>query len=168
MRTFIDAARALYTTLVNMFRRPVTVEFPKVVRERPDRFRQSFALLHDEAGEEKCIGCLACQRICPSSVIKITQGPKRESKLTGKKKGTAADFVLDLGACIFCELCVQVCPEDAIKSLKTAETPTYTREELVLSMQKLYANESGKQSWGSGSRLMGMQEVPKEKKAVAS
>ena len=36
MRTLIDAARALYTTLVNMFRPPVTVEFPKVVRERPE------------------------------------------------------------------------------------------------------------------------------------
>ena len=114
MGHFIDAAKALRTTLKNALRRPTTVEFPKDVRPRLERFRASFALLHDEHGEELCIGCLQCERICPSQVITIKQGPKRESKVTGKKRGVAEDFVLDLSACIFCELCVQVCPTDAI------------------------------------------------------
>lgn len=167
MGHFIDAAKALRTTLKNALRRPTTVEFPKDVRPRLERFRASFALLHDEHGEELCIGCLQCERICPSQVITIKQGPKRESKVTGKKRGVAEDFVLDLSACIFCELCVQVCPTDAIVMTHSPEKPTTSREDLVLTMAKLYANETEKtRSWGTGTRLMEMQEDPaKEKKA---
>jgi len=165
MNAFTSTLRALWTSLLNLVRKPVTVQFPDEIRERPARYRTSFALLHDENGEELCIGCLACERICPSQVIRIVQGPKRESKTTGKKRGVAQDFTLDLTACMFCELCVQVCPEDAIIMAKEPEAPSFAREDLVLTMAKLYANEKSKAaSWGTGTKLMGMQEVPKEKK----
>jgi NADH-quinone oxidoreductase subunit I len=169
MRHLIDALRALWVTMVNLFRRPVTVQFPAQIRERPERFRASFALLHDEHGEELCIGCLQCERICPSQVIKIVQAPKRESITTGKKRGFASEFTLDMSACIFCELCVQVCPEDAIIMTGTAEAPGYSRGDLVLDMERLYANEKLRPaSWGNGSRLMAMQQPPAvEKKAAA-
>jgi NADH-quinone oxidoreductase subunit I len=167
MRGLIDSFRALWTTLCNVFRRPITVEFPKQIRARPERFRTSFALLHDASGEELCIGCLQCERICPSHVITIKQAPKRESKTTGKKRGFAEDFLLDLSACIFCELCVQVCPEDAIVMTKTAEEPGFSREDLILTMARLYANETARvASWGIGSRLMAMQEPPAKDKPV--
>jgi len=167
MRHLVDAVRALWTTLTNVFRRPVTIEFPTQIRVRPERFRTSFALLHDEQGDELCIGCLQCERICPSQVIRVKQAPKRESKITGKKRGWADDFVLDLSACIFCELCVQVCPVDAIVMTKTPERPAFTREDLVLTMDKLYANEKLKPaSWANATRLMAMQEVPGKEKKV--
>jgi len=167
MRYFWSSLRALWVTLRNGLRKPVTVAFPEVVRPHPERYRTSFALLHDEHGEELCIGCLQCERICPSQVIAIKQAPKRESKVTGKKRGFAEDFVLDTTACIFCELCVQVCPEDAIAMIKISEEPAYRREDLVLTMERLYANEAKPHAWALGSRLMGMQEVPKEKKVAA-
>jgi NADH-quinone oxidoreductase subunit I len=165
MRHLRDALRALATTLRNVFRPAVTVRFPAEIRQRPARYRTSFALLHDEHGEELCIGCLQCERICPSQVIAITQAPKRESKVTGKKRGYAEDFVLDTSACIFCELCVQVCPTDAIVMTREPDAPTFAREDLVLTMERLYANEKAKPpSWANGTRLMGMQEAPKEEK----
>jgi NADH-quinone oxidoreductase subunit I len=167
MRYLVTTLRALWATLVNFFRKPVTVEFPAVIRPRPERYRTSFALLHDEHGEELCIGCLACERICPSSVIAIKQAPKRESKVTGKKRGFAEDFVLDAGACIFCELCVQVCPEDAIVMLHAADAPVFAREDLVLTMTRLYENESRPHAWGLASRLLAMQEPPKKEKPPA-
>ena len=92
---FSSAARALATSLGNLFRRPVTVEFPKVIRPRAERYRSSFALLHEEDGDEACIGCLQCERICPSQVIAIKAGGKRESPISGKKRGYADDFVHD-------------------------------------------------------------------------
>ncbi len=165
MRHLIDASRALFTTMRQVLRTPVTVQFPTEIRKRPERYRTSFALLHDEHGEELCIGCLQCERICPSTVITVTQGPKSESKVTGKKRGWASDFVLDTTACISCELCVQVCPTDALIMTQVADIPAYSREELVLTMDKLYAHEKDKPaSWGTGTRLMGMQEAPKEEK----
>jgi NADH-quinone oxidoreductase subunit I len=163
---FASAARALATSLNNMFRKPVTVQFPKVIRPRAERYRASFALLHDEDGDEACIGCLQCERICPSQVISIKVGGKRESPVTGKKRGYADDFVLDLNACIYCELCVQVCPTDAIVMTREPELPAYGREDLVLTMAKLYANEKAKnRAWGDATRLNAMQTPPKPPKA---
>ena len=159
---FTSAARALATSFTNVFRKPVTVEFPKVIRPRAERYRASFALLHEEDGDEACIGCLQCERICPSQVIAIKAGGKRESPITGKKRGYADDFVLDLNACIYCELCVQVCPTDAIVMTREPELPAYGREDLVLTMAKLYANEKSKpRAWGDATRLNGMQVPPK-------
>jgi NADH-quinone oxidoreductase subunit I len=169
MGHFLDALRALRTTLATVTRKPTTVEYPEQERPRLERYRTtSFALLHDEHGEEACIGCLQCERICPSQVITIKQGPKRESAATGKKRGWIEDFTLDTSACIFCELCVQVCPTDAIAMANVSAAPTRSREELVLTMQRLYENEkSVKLAWGIGSKLMAMQEDPAKEKKVA-
>jgi formate hydrogenlyase subunit 6/NADH:ubiquinone oxidoreductase subunit I len=164
MGFFLDSMRALGTTLRNFLRPPVTVDYPTVIRPRPERHRVSFALLIDETGDEACIGCLACERICPSQVIAIKQAPKRESKVTGKKRGYAEDFTLDLEACIFCELCVQVCPTDAIIMCRAPEEPGFCREDLVLTMDKLYANQKSKPaSWGTGGKLMEMQDPARGK-----
>jgi NADH-quinone oxidoreductase subunit I len=155
---------AMWVTLKNLFRRPTTVEFPEVRRVRAERFRANFALLKDETGDEACIGCLACERICPSGVIHIKTGPKRESPVTGKKRGYADDLTIDTGACLGCELCVQVCPTDALVMLKVPERAAYHREELVLSMAKLYEHGLDAHGWASGSKLMAMQEPPKAPK----
>lgn len=159
---FVATLRAAWATIVNVARAPTTEQFPFEVRPRPERYKASFALVHDEHGEEACIGCLACERICPSRIIKLQPSPKRESPVTGKKRGYCDDFVLDLNACIYCELCVQVCPTDAIVMVREKEVPGYSREDLVLTMDKLYANEHLKTpTWANATKLLGMQEPPK-------
>lgn len=158
MRYLSGSWRALRVTLTNLFRPRVT-ESIRPWQARADRYRASFALVHDEHGEEACIGCQLCEKICPSTVITVTVGPKIESAGTGKKRGTASDFTLDLQACIYCELCVQVCPTDAILMRKVQEEPGTSREDLVLTMDKLYANEHAKPAtWGTGNKLRDMQE----------
>lgn len=173
MSLWTDTWRALWTTIRTLARPPVTVEFPEVVRPRPERYRTSFALLRDEQGDELCIGCMQCERICPSTIITVKPGGKRESKITGKKRGYADDLTLDKNACLVCELCVQVCPTDALVMLRTPHAPVFQREDLFLTMEKLYRNgEQNLASWGTGSRLMKMQEpappnVSKKKPASA-
>jgi NADH-quinone oxidoreductase subunit I len=162
MGHLLDALKAMFTPLRSFSRPTVTVEFPDVVRPRAERYRASFALLHEADGDEACIGCLQCERICPSKVIGIKGPTKRDSPVSGKKRSYADDFTLDLSACIFCELCVQVCPTDAIVMTREPEAPALSREALVLTMDRLYANEKLKhRSWGDGTRLMGMQTLPK-------
>jgi NADH-quinone oxidoreductase subunit I len=158
MGYFTDAVRALSTTIKNVARPPTTVHYPAEKRERAERYRNSFALLHEESGDEACVGCLQCEKICPSNVISI-EAEKKESPFTGKRRGYAKDFTLDLNACIFCELCVQVCPTDAIVMLRVPEQPGYSREDLVLTMDRLYTNETDKpKTWGTASKLMEMQD----------
>jgi NADH-quinone oxidoreductase subunit I len=163
-----DTVRALRTTLRNAFRPPTTVEFPAVVRPRAERYRASFALPDDEHGEVACIACLACERICPSQVIKMKSGGKRESPVTGKKRAYVDEFVLDLSACIQCELCIQVCNSDAITMTREPEVPSFRREDLVLDLAKLRANAHEKTAaWGRGTVLQEMQEPPKVEKPPA-
>ncbi len=80
---------------------------------------------------------------------------KNESPVTGKRRSYAKDLVLDLNACIFCELCVQVCPTDAIVMMRLPEEPGYSREELFLSMDRLYENEAQAPGWGTGHEADG-------------
>jgi NADH-quinone oxidoreductase subunit I len=163
------ALKAMTTTLVTAFRRPTTVEFPMVIRPRAERFRASFALPDDEHGELACIGCMACERICPSQVIAMKATGKKESPVTGKKRQYVDSFVLDLSACIGCELCVQVCNSDAIRMTREPEIPAYSREELVLDLERLRANARSKtMSWGKGSELQERQEPPKAEKKPAA
>lgn len=168
MRAWLDTIRAFNITFRNIGRKRVTEPLPwKAKRQHPERYRATFALVHDEHGEPACIACGACEAICPSKVITVTSGEKRVSPVTGKKRAYIENFVLEQNACMFCELCVQVCPTDAIRMLKTYHTPGYSREDQVLTMEKLYKNaELDEFSWGRGSRLREMQDpnrkTPKE------
>src|SRR5262245_65808692 len=76
-------------TLVNLFRKPVTVHYPDTSRAYPDRFRGVLALTYDkETGEENCIGCRLCEYICPPQVIKVEM-------LKAEKRNYAKTFTLE-------------------------------------------------------------------------
>lgn len=169
MRYFIDAFKALRTTLRTAFRPTTTVEFPAVVRPRAARYRASFALVDDEHGEVACVACQSCEKICPSQVIKVKSAGKRESAVSGKKRAWPETFVLDLSACIQCELCIQVCNTDAIIMVREPEQPVYLREDLVLSYDRLRENAKLRTaSWGRGTDLLAAQDPkPKDEKKPA-
>jgi NADH-quinone oxidoreductase subunit I len=148
--------RAMRVTLVNLFRKPVTVHYPDVTREYPDRFRGVLALTYDkETGEENCIGCRLCEYICPPQVIKVEM-------LKAEKRNFAKVFTLELYACEFCELCVQVCPTDAIIMMKSFDLATSDRRELLLDKDRLHTiGLQFEPSWATGNALRDMQTPPK-------
>src|SRR5215210_1760378 len=143
-------------TLVNMFRKPVTVHYPTVARPVTDRFRGLLALTYDkETGEENCIGCRLCEFVCPPAVIKVEM-------LKAEKRNFAKTLTLELYACEFCELCVQVCPTDAIIMMKSFDLATSDRRELLLDKDRLHAiGLQHEPSWATGNLLRDMQTPPK-------
>jgi NADH-quinone oxidoreductase subunit I len=145
---------ALWATIRNLGRKPITAMHPFEPRTRAPRYRQTFALLHEDNGDEACIGCKKCEKVCPSEVIVVNTGAKRESPATGKKRGWADDFTLDLQACIVCELCVQVCPVDAIVMCRVPTAPGFEREDLFLTMKRLYDNEALPRAPAIGSTMI--------------
>jgi NADH-quinone oxidoreductase subunit I len=152
--------RAMGVTLRNLFRRPVTVQYPTVKRVYPDRFRGILALVYEkDTGEEACIGCRLCELICPPQVIKVEM-------LKAEKRNYAKTFTLELYSCEFCELCVQVCPTDAIIMLKTFDLATSDRREMLLDKDRLHAlGLAHEPSWATGNRLRDMQAPPKAARA---
>jgi len=155
--------RALGITLRNFFRKPVTLQYPDVKRQYPDRFRGVLALTYDkQTGEENCIGCRLCEYICPPQVIKVEM-------LKAEKRNYAKTFTLELYACEFCELCVQVCPTDAIIMLKTFDLATADRREMLLDKDRLHAlGLDHAPSWATGNKLRDMQAPPKPARAAAA
>ncbi|MEE2702362.1 MAG: 4Fe-4S dicluster domain-containing protein [Thermodesulfobacteriota bacterium] len=144
-----NIVRNLRFTLKNIPKKAVTINYPVEKREFPERLRLgTFGLTIDEkTGDEACIACKLCERICPSQIIDI-EIEKRDGR------GWAKSFNLDLQSCIQCELCVQVCPVDAIIMMKTPERPAVLRSDLYLTKSKMLKNAlEYEESWAKGSVL---------------
>jgi NADH-quinone oxidoreductase subunit I len=153
-------AKAMWVTLFNLFRKPVTVHYPDKERAYPDRYRGLLALVYEQdTGEEACIGCRLCEYVCPPAVIKVEM-------LKSEKRNYAKTFSLELYACEFCELCVQVCPTDAIVMMKSFDMATADRREMLLDKDRLHAiGLQHQQSWATGNKLRDMQGPPKMARA---
>ena len=152
--------RVMSVTLRNFFRPASTVRYPEVQRPIPAQWRGGgFALTYDPATrEENCIGCRLCEYICPSQIITVSLR-KGEPRENGKGATYAGTFLLDYQACMQCELCVQVCPTDAIVMTRGLAPATTRREDLVYTMERLFAEgdkllaDPGLESYATASRL---------------
>jgi len=94
-----------------MFRKKVTIMYPHEPVPVSPIYRGPVRLIaEDVATEHKCIGCLACQRICPTNAIPVLTVAKND-----QNKNYPVDFVIDDALCCFCGLCVDVCPTEALE-----------------------------------------------------
>jgi len=123
-------------TLVHLFRPKVTLQYPEVKWELPEGYRGLITLPVDpKTGQDKCIGCMACVKACPTQVIDIKTHQGED------KKRVVDAWNAKIGQCMFCQLCVEVCPTKAIAMSDHYELASFTREELVYDRKKL--NELG-------------------------
>jgi NADH-quinone oxidoreductase subunit I len=107
----------LGVTFKTLFRPSVTIQYPhKPVPVQP-AFRGPVVLIADELGQHKCVGCLACQKICPTNAIPVLTLTKNE-----QNKNVPVDFVIDDALCCYCGLCVEVCPTEALEHSPIADT----------------------------------------------
>lgn len=120
----------LLVTLRQMFRRPVTVQYPEERVVWPDRTRGRLVLPRDPAtGAHRCTACLICERTCPNGSIEITQHPGENNRRV------LDDYLYHLDRCTFCGLCVEVCPFDALRMSHEHEIAVRDRSVLLLHLQ---------------------------------
>ncbi len=86
-----------------------TVQYPLEKLPISPRYRA----LHEikrlvESGNQACIGCGLCEKICISNCIQI------DTKYGSKGRKVVRGWTLNLGRCIYCGYCAEVCPELAI------------------------------------------------------
>jgi len=107
----------LGVTFRAMFRKNVTIQYPHVPVPVSPIYRGPVRLISEQvAGDHKCIGCLACQRICPTHAIPVLTTKKNE-----ENKNVPVDFVIDDALCCFCGLCVEVCPTVALEHFRIGD-----------------------------------------------
>ena len=116
----------LKVTLLNMFKKKITLHYPEEKAPQSPRFRGLHALRRYPSGEERCIGCKLFEAVCPALAITIDT----EERNDGTRRTTKYD--IDLFKCIFCGFCEEACPVDAIVETRIFEYHFEERGENIL------------------------------------
>jgi formate hydrogenlyase subunit 6/NADH:ubiquinone oxidoreductase subunit I len=94
----VRPGKILREVLGSVFRRPATLNYPKIKSPECEGFRGKLKHI-----PQNCIGCKMCMRDCPAFAIEI--------KPAGEKKFIAE---IDYSRCICCCQCVDICPKKAL------------------------------------------------------
>ncbi len=126
----------LYITFLHLFRRKFTVQYPEQRIEIDPSYRGKISLLFAPDGDDLCISCRQCEKICPAECIHIAP------KVDENKKRHVGTFDVDLAKCIFCGLCEEVCPEDCIVLDPIYDYSSYSRDGLYMTVDGLRRSAS--------------------------
>jgi NADH-quinone oxidoreductase chain I len=132
---FYEIMKGLALTFSYMFKKKVTIFYPKQKNFISPRFRGEHALRSYKSGEERCISCKLCEAVCPAQAIVIESAPRQED---GSRRTLSYD--IDMTKCIYCGLCQEACPVDAIVESSNFEFAKFSHKELLFDKQKLIEN----------------------------
>ena len=130
-------ATGMKVTMKEYFTPKSTEQYPenrKTTLHVAKRHRGRLVMLRDENGAVKCTACTLCEKTCPNGTIKITS--QMVTTEEGKKKRQLVDYQYDLGDCMFRQLCVNACNFGAIEFTNDFENSTFSRDALVLHLDK--------------------------------
>lgn len=137
--TVVTLLKGLGVTGKNLWRvvvqrQAVTITEQWGSRPIPLRYRGTIGLTIDRrTGKENCIGCLACERICPDHCIHIETIDEKP----GHKGKYPVVFIIDNNLCSLCGLCVEVCPVPALIHTEVWQVGGYSHRDLVFTKEKL-------------------------------
>ncbi len=145
----LGVLKAMATTFSTMMRKPVTIQYPTVHRELPERNKGFPLLLWDfDVDEPFCTGCHACERACPVECMTVTMKDNPlHAEGKSKRRKIVDEFWIDYARCMRCDICVEVCNFEAIamnNSWAAQELSSYDRGDLVLDLNQLLAQSRAK------------------------
>ncbi|MDP2364138.1 MAG: NADH-quinone oxidoreductase subunit NuoI [Ignavibacteria bacterium] len=127
-----EIIKGLSLTLRTMFKPKFTMEYPEVKFIPPSSYRGRPVLVQEQSGEERCVACGLCSRVCPALAIEV-----QAAETDREKERYPEKFEINMLRCIFCGFCEEVCPEEAIVMSKDYELAFSNREEAIYGKDKL-------------------------------
>ncbi len=130
-------------TFRQMFKPRVTTQYPKEMREKPQRFHGRHVLNRYPDGMEKCIGCELCAGACPARCIYVRgmDNPPDDPVSPGERYGFV--YEINMLRCIFCAMCVEACPTEAITMTHLFEMSVTDRQDAIYTREELLVNRDG-------------------------
>src|SRR5207344_2249086 len=92
-------------TFRQIFRKPITQQYPEFKRAVYPRFRGRHMLHRHENGLEKCVGCSLCAAACPSDCIRVVAAENTADNRVSAGERYARIYEINLSRCIFCGYC---------------------------------------------------------------
>lgn len=130
-----EVFKAMAFTFKHMFRPKVTVQYPEKKVVLGSEFRGRPVLVA-ENGQERCVACGLCARVCPPLAISM-QGAEMPAGEIAHKERYPAVFEIDMLRCIYCGLCEEVCPEEAIVMSGEYDMNFQARQDAIFGKDRL-------------------------------
>lgn len=124
--------KGLALTFKTMFRPKFTMQYPEEKFVPPASYRGRPVLVEEKNGEERCVACGLCSRVCPALAIEV-----QAAETEREKERYPERFEINMLRCIFCGFCEEVCPEEAIIMSKDYELAFTNREDAIYGKDKL-------------------------------
>ena len=122
----LELLKGMGVVFKHIFIKPVTRLYPFEKPVITSSSRGLHTLMRDEdTGNERCVGCSLCVKICPSGVIHMvtSKGEMNQKRID--------EYEIDISRCAFCGLCVDVCPKSAIIMSDRFELAVYDKKNLL-------------------------------------
>lgn len=127
-----EIVKGLALTLKTMFKPKFTMQYPEERFNPPQSYRGRPVLVMENNGEERCVACGLCSRVCPALAIEV-----QASETEKEKERYPEVFEINMLRCIFCGFCEEVCPEEAIVMSKDYELAFSNRSDALYGKDKL-------------------------------
>lgn len=128
-----EIAKGLAITFRNIVKPKFTMQYPEEKFDPPASFRGRPVLAVENNGEERCVACGLCARICPPLAIEV-----QASETENEKERFPVKFEINMLRCIFCGFCEEVCPEEAILMSQDYELVFSDRKDAIFGKEKLF------------------------------
>ena len=126
-------------TLKQVFKKPITQQYPEYKRPVYPRYRGRHRLHKHENGLEKCVGCSLCAAACPADCIRVVPAENTPDNRVSAGERYARIYEINMSRCIFCGYCELACPFDAITLGNDFEISEHNRDDLIYTKDILLA-----------------------------
>ena len=135
----METLKGFGVTFKQIFKKPITQQYPEYKRPVYPRFRGRHRLWKHENGLEKCVGCSLCAAACPADCIRVVAAENTPDNRVSAGERYARIYEINLSRCIFCGYCELACPFDAITLGNEFEISEHNRDDQIYTKDMLLA-----------------------------